>query len=118
MRYAKIYALLQARRHEVPEVSISDHSGWRYPWQSWSYNNRPLWIIVEDPDIDRRIWISHEFGEFSITVAQLSLHVDSREYHESYQRRKFKTQRDLLLYLKQLFSTEIINAQEKRAYAG
>lgn len=118
MRYAKIYALLQARKHEVPEVSISDHSGWRYPWQSWSYNNRPLWIIVEDPDIDRRIWISHEFREFSIATAQLSLHIDSREYHESHQRRRFKTQRDLLACLEQLFSTGKISAQEERAYAG
>ncbi len=118
MRYAKIYALLQARKQKVPEVSISDHSGWRGSGQSWSYKNRPLWLIVEDPGIDRRIWISHEFREYSISTAQLSLHIDSQEYHKSYRRRKCRNQLDLAVCLEQLFSTGEIGVQEERAYAG
>lgn len=118
MRYAKIYALLQARKQKAPEVSISDHSGWRGSGQSRSYKNRPLWLIVEDPDIDRRIWISHEFREYSISTAQSSLRIDSQEYHKSYRRRKCRNQLDLAACLEQLFSTGKIGTQEEWAYAN
>ena len=63
---------------------------------------RPLWIVMEVSEINKRMWISHEYGEFKITTAQLDLNVDSKEYHESYKWYSFSTQRDLCSKLREL----------------
>ncbi|MBQ3512060.1 MAG: hypothetical protein IJN13_01470 [Bacilli bacterium] len=57
---------------------------------------------MESKKINKRIWISHEWGSLKIDTAQLDLDVDSKEYHESYQRYSFSNQRDLCNKLKEI----------------
>lgn len=82
---------------------IADHSNWLHKGEkNYVEVNRPLWIVMESKKINKRIWISHEWGDLKIDTAQLDLDVDSREYHESYQRYSFSNQRDLCSKLKEI----------------
>lgn len=82
---------------------IVDRSNWLHSGEkNYVEINRPLWIVLESKKINKRIWISHEWGELKLDTAQLDLDVDSREYHDSYQRYSFSIQRDLCSKLKEL----------------
>ena len=82
---------------------IADHSNWLHRGEkNYVEINRPLWIVMESKKINKRIWISHEWGKLRIDTAQLDLDVDSKEYHDSYQRYSFSNQRDLCNKLKEL----------------
>ena len=82
---------------------IADHSNWLHKGEkNYVEVNRPLWIVMESKKINKRIWISHEWGDLKIDTAQLDLDVDSKEYHESYQRYSFSNQRDLCSKLKEI----------------
>lgn len=82
---------------------IADYSNWLHSGEkNYVEINRPLWIVMESKKINKRIWICHEWGKLKIDTAQLDLDVDSKEYHDSYQRYSFSNQRDLCNKLKEL----------------
>ena len=71
MKYREIYAALAKRRMDVPGFRFSDYSGWRSPTQSYMTRQRPLWIVAEDPALSRRLWITQEGRDLSITVGKM-----------------------------------------------
>lgn len=81
---------------------INDCSYWHIKNPNIVEKNQPLWIIVESKIIDKRIWITKKCGKLEITTARLDLDIDSREYHESYERKQFKNQNEMNSYLEQL----------------
>lgn len=105
MKYPGIYAALNERRTKIPSLRISDYSGWRAAQQTFITRLRPLWIVVEDPDINKRIWITQDGRDLSISIAQLDLPINDAAYHRSHQRRSFRNQKSLLAYLTTLFAT-------------
>lgn len=82
---------------------ILDHSNWLRSSEEQDIITlrKPLWIVMEVSKINKRMWISHEYGEYKITTAQLDLNVDSKEYHDSFQWYSFSTQRDWCNKLKE-----------------
>lgn len=81
---------------------ISDFSCWNLPNPSYVEKNTPLWIIVESKILNKRIWITKDFGRLKVSTAQLDLHCDSTEYHNSYERKYFQNQKQMSDYLKML----------------
>lgn len=81
---------------------ISDHSNWYKPNPDYVDKNRPLWIIVESKILNKRIWITKDFGELEITTAQLDLPCNSIEYSNSHKRVKFQNQQEMANYLEVL----------------
>ena len=70
MKYKEVYAALAKRRMDVPGFRFSDYSGWRAPTQSYMTRQQPLWIVAEDPALSRRLWITQEGRDLSITVGK------------------------------------------------
>ena len=68
---------------------------------------------MESKKINKIIWISHECGSLKIDTAQLDLDVDSKEYHESYQRYSFSNQRDLCNKLKEILEPSLREEKEQ-----
>ncbi len=71
MKYKKVYDVLNERHLRVPGFRYSDHSGWRSPHQSYMTLQRPLWIVAEDPASSRRLWITQDGRDLSITVGKM-----------------------------------------------
>lgn len=105
MRYSGIYAALDERKAKISGLRVSDYSGWWAVPQTYITRCRPLWIVVEDPSINKRIWITQNGRDLSICMAQLDLPTDDPAYHRSQQQRRFRNQTTLLTYLNTLFST-------------
>lgn len=98
-KYKEIYKLIFTADIDV----INDHSNWLISGnKDFVETNQPLWIIMESKIINKRIWITHSWGELEITTAQLDLNIDSKEYHDSYERYSFKNQKELCNKLKEL----------------
>lgn len=98
-KYRELYKLIFTADIDT----ISDYSNWLHGNKKDIISiQRPLWIVMEVGKINKRMWISHEYGEYKITTAQLDLNVDSKEYHESYQWYSFSTQRDLCNKLREI----------------
>lgn len=97
-KYREIYKLIFSA--DLDEVS--DHSNWYKNNPGYVEKNRPLWIIVESKIINKRIWITHDFGRLGIDTAQLDLDVKSEAYHNSYKYRSFDNQKEMATYLKEL----------------
>ena len=70
MKYREIYDVLEKQQIDVPGFRFSDYSGWRSPWQSYMTLQRPLWIVAEDPASSRRLWITQDGRDLSITVGK------------------------------------------------
>lgn len=82
---------------------IADHSNWLHKREkNYVEVDRPLWIVMESKKINKRIWITHEWGSLRIDTAQLDLDVNSKEYIDSFQRYSFSSQRDLCSKLREL----------------
>lgn len=81
---------------------INDHSNWYLKEQGYVEKNTPLWIIVESKILNKRMWITKTYGELEITTAQLDLPCNSKEYHDSYRRAKFKNQKEMAEFLENL----------------
>lgn len=96
--YKEIYKILF--NADIDE--INDHSNWYKQDKDYVDIKRPLWIIVESKILNKRIWISHDFGRLGIDTAQLDLDIDSMEYHESYEWRDFRNQKEMTEYLEKL----------------
>lgn len=98
-KYREIYKLIFTADIDT----ISDYSNWmKTGMKNYVEIHRPLWIVMESKIINKRIWISHEFGKLSITTAQLDLNIDSREYHNSYEWYSFTNQKELCSKLEEL----------------
>lgn len=98
-KYKEIYKLIFTADIDV----INDHSNWLISGnKNYVETNQPLWIIMESKILNKRIWITHSWGELEITTAQLDLNIDSKEYHDSYERYSFKNQKELCNKLKEL----------------
>ena len=97
-KYKEIYKLIFTA--DLDEVN--DHSNWYKMNKSYIELKRPLWIIAESKIINKRIWITHEFGELEITTAQLDLGVGSIAYSNSFNHIHFKSQKGMALYLNEL----------------
>ena len=88
---------------------VEEHSHWYMGNKGYVESNRPLWIICESKLIGKRIWITEEFGEKQITTADLNLDVKSREYSESFRHKTFKSQKEMITFLKELFKPCLYN---------
>lgn len=97
-RYKEIYRLLFTA--DLDEVS--DHSNWQKKNPGYVEKNRPLWIIAESTILNKRIWITEDFGELEIATATLNIDVKTREYSESFLHKPCKTQKEMNKYLKEL----------------
>ena len=71
MKYREIYDVLEKQQIDVPGFRFSDYSGWRSPWQSYMTLQRPLWIVAEDPASSRRLWITQDGRDLSITAGKM-----------------------------------------------
>lgn len=74
MKYKAVYEVLNQQRNSSPGFQYSDHSGWRSPQQTYMTLQRPLWIIAEDPAAGRRLWITQDGRQLSITVGRMDVH--------------------------------------------
>ena len=72
MKYKKIYEVLEQRRSSSPGFRYSDYSGWRSYYRSYMDRQRPLWIVAEDPSAGRRLWITQERSQLSITICKMN----------------------------------------------
>ncbi len=100
-KYREIYKLIFTADID----SISDCSNWMYKGsKNYVEINRPLWIVMESKIVNKRIWISHEFGKLALTTAQLDLNINSREYHDSYKWYSFTNQIELCNKLEELLT--------------
>ena len=99
-KYKEIYELIF--KSDLDEVS--DHSYWYKENKSYVEAHKPLWIIAESKIINKRIWITEEFGELSITTASLDLDTTTNEYSKSHTRESFNTQKEMAEYLKNLLA--------------
>jgi hypothetical protein len=99
MKFPGIYAILNNRGG----ISVKDVSAWKSGRSDYISRIRPLWIIVTDAKINKRIWITKDRCEYEVATAQLDLNPKSREYIYSYRRAAFTTQRDTVKYLNTLF---------------
>lgn len=97
-KYKEIYKLLF--NSDLEEVY--DYSNWYKNNKDYLDIKRPLWIIVESKILNKRIWISQNFGRLGIDTARLDLDVKSNEYHDSYEWKSFKNQKEMTEYLKEL----------------
>ena len=103
MKFPGIYAVLEARAKAGPGLSVNDRSNWRKPVQGIVDHMIPLWIIVEDKKINKRVWITKSSGQLEVAAAQLDLNPKSAEYSKSYVRMYFRTQGKMAAYLTTLF---------------
>ena len=109
-KYKEIYKLI----FNADIDTISDYSYWmKNGEKDYVEINRPLWIVMESKKANKRIWICHDFGQLSITTAQLDLDINSSAYHDSYKYYYFKNQRDLVDELKKIIEPCLVKDQEK-----
>ena len=108
-KYKQIYELIF--KSDLDEVS--DHSYWYKENKSYVEAHKPLWIIAESKIINKRIWITEEFGELSITTASLDLDTTTNEYSKSHTRESFNTQKEMAEYLKELLEPCLEEQKDK-----
>lgn len=103
MKYKRIYQVLEQHGANI----AYENSGWRYAgrFQTYIQRTRPLWIVAESKKRNLRLWVCHDAGCLSVTTADMSLSIDSREYHQSQTRKDFHTQKELADYLETLLKT-------------
>lgn len=97
-KYTNIYKLLFTADLDV----VSDHSNWYKENKDYIDIKRPLWIIVESKILNKRIWITEDFGDLEISTAQLDLDVKTAAYSNSFIHTRFKNQKEMVNFLKQL----------------
>ena len=72
MRFRKIYAILNERKMSHPNFSMTDRSNWQKPIQNYVGRMYPLLIIVDDKDINKRVWIGKSCNKLHVTTVQLN----------------------------------------------
>ena len=100
MKYKRIYQVLEQHGANI----AYENSGWRYAgrFQTYIQRTRPLWIVAESKKRNLRLWVCHDAGCLSVTTADMTLPIDSREYHQSHTQRFFRTQGEMAGYLETL----------------
>ena len=98
MKYKKIYDVIHASDCNY----MSDLSYWNQPNMDIVKRNRPLWIILENRRINKRIWVTHAYKKLELTTAQLDLNCKSSAYHESIRRYVCENQTDMASKLKKI----------------
>ncbi len=111
-KYKEIYKLLFTA--DLDEVS--DHSTWYKLNPDYVDKNRPLWIIAESKILNKRIWITQDFGSLQISTAQLDLDVKTNEYSDSYIHKSFKTQKEMAEYLENLLEPCLKEYREEEKF--
>lgn len=111
-KYKEIYKLLFVADLD----KISDHSNWHKSNQDYVDKNRPLWIIAESKILNKRIWITQDFGSLQITTAQLDLDVKTNEYSNSFVHKYFKTQKQMTEYLEKLLEPCLKEYREEEKF--
>lgn len=110
--YREIYKILFLA--DLDEVS--DHSNWYKPNPDYVDKNRPLWIIAESKILNKRIWITQDFGSLQISTAQLDLDVKTNEYSNSFIHKSFKTQKEMTEYLEKLLEPCLEETKEEEKF--
>ena len=90
-KYKEIYRILFTADLD----RLVDHSTWYMVNQYLVDRKTPLWIICESKILNKRMWITHNWGKLEIATAQLDLDIDSSAYHKSYQYMQFQTQKEM-----------------------
>lgn len=111
-KYKEIYKLLFTA--DLDEVS--DHSNWHKSNPDYVEKNRPLWIIAESKILNKRIWITQDFGNLEIATATLSLNTKTQEYSESFVHIPFKTQKEMTEYLENLLEPCLKEYREEEKF--
>lgn len=111
-RYREIYKILFSA--ELDEVS--DHSNWYKSNPGYVEKNRPLWIIAESKILNKRIWVTQDFGDLQISTAQLNLDVRTEEYSKSFKHITFKNQKELTKYLEELLEPCLEETREEEKF--
>lgn len=113
-KYKDIYKLI----FNADIDTISDYSNWmREGQKNYVEIKRPLWIVMESKIINKRIWITHDFGNLSISIAQLDLDVNSSAYHDSHKWYQFNTQSELCDKLKEILEPCLTKYNEEQNLA-
>lgn len=97
-KYKEIYRILFTADLD----RFVDHSNWYKIYQDFVDKKTPLWIICESKILNKRMWITHNWGKLEIATAQLDLDIDSSAYHESYKYMQFQTQKEMAEYLEKM----------------
>ena len=97
-KYTNIYRLIFTADLDI----VSDHSNWYKENKDYIDIKRPLWIIVESKILNKRIWITEDFGDLEISTAQLDLDEKTAAYSNSFIHTRFKNQKEMVNFLKQL----------------
>lgn len=111
-KYKEIYKLLFSA--DLDE--ISDYSNWHKKYKDYVDIKRPLWIVVESKILNKRMWISHDFVRLGIDTAQLDLDINSREYHDSYEWKEFRNQKEMTEYLEKLLEPCLKEYREEQKF--
>lgn len=111
-KYKEIYKLLFLA--DLDE--ISDHSNWYKTNLGYVEKNRPLWIIVESKIINKRIWITQDFGSLGISTAELDLDVKTSAYSSSFIHIPFKNQKEMIGYLEKLLEPCLKEYREEEKF--
>lgn len=98
MKYKAIYDVLEQSDTHI----VYENSGWRAVKPAYIDHIRPLWIVAESPRLGLRLWITHENGKLSVTIADMNCAAGSRAYHESLVRKTFRKQAELAALLREL----------------
>lgn len=77
-------------------------SGWRSYYRSYMDRQRPLWIVAEDPSAGRRLWITQERSQLSITVGPMD---HERRNHGHAHTISCRNQADMCATLYKLFES-------------
>lgn len=111
-KYKEIYKLLFTA--DLDE--ISDHSNWYKSNPDFVEKNRPLWIIAESKILNKRIWITQDFGSLEISTAQLDLDTKTSAYSDSFTHIPFKTQKEMAKYLEKLLEPCLKEYREEEKF--
>lgn len=98
-KYKEIYKLIFTADID----QISEYSNWMHKGKkNYVEIHKPLWIVMESKILNKRIWITHEWGKYEIATAQLDLDINSSAYHDSHEYYDFKNQKELVAKLTEL----------------
>ena len=103
MKYKAIYEALEQRRKNTPSFRYSDYSGWRAANQSYLTLQRPLWVVAEDPVAGRRLWITQDGSQLSITIGPMD---EKGQNYGSANMTRYENRTQMALALRKLFAPE------------
>ena len=100
MKYKKIYDVIS----RYPDLKVDDRSCWGHLNPGYIAHMRPLYIIIEAPNIGLRIWVNYGDRRYSISTSDLTLNCSSREYAHSFQHYAYRNQTEMAAKLNRILS--------------